>query len=513
MRHNVNEERERQTRLFRARRMSLLSVRRQKAAETQVSLASAAEATRAAGRAEQASALALAHAESLASAKKHAREREVELAAQIASTHAAEHAAVAEASLRVAIELDAQRSMARAELDATRAAAAENQASLERRLAAAARGEAVLEGRVQRDKEQQVVLADALAVARASHAEECGAAEARVTELRAEHAEACAAHSVEEKRLGSGAASMAVRAASHAAALGDAMRELRAYSAAMRVARSAGEEAAGAAMAQLGEQRAFDDAHAAMLSAHALAMDGAAAELESVWAAALAASIAAEAERAARTAGSSAASVAACTAALASAAAGVAALAARHSVEAATSEVLDARALEKALGHALAEKAELMMRIAEGRPLSPRGRGASAVTPLCHVGYCDKEGSLLKQSDWLRQRHTRYFYVYGRALIYYHNQPKSAAATLVQAGEGARLVADRPPDGCFILASPPFEAGYDAASFNLCVACVGRQAPLVLFAASAADKTAWIEALGKTFFEHASYGCGTGARS
>jgi hypothetical protein len=381
----------------------------------------------------------------------------------------------------------------------------------------------------------------------------------------------------------------------HAAALGDVARELKAYGAAhaavlatlqcdaegqqrraaksdlsgnvlqpddvaenvlvhaaMRAARAAKVEAAGAAAAQLEEQRTADEAQASMLGAHAIALDGAAAELESVWAAALAqqraAAVArsehiaatlleARAERAPCVAGYFAATVAASTAALASAAAHIAALAARHAaevliatlgrsdVEAATPEVLDARALERALKHALAEKAELMMQIAEGRLPSPRDRGASVVKPLrheprlqptdVHVGFCDKEGSLLKQSDWLRARRPRYFYVYGRALIYYHSQPRlkwqdsgaarAAASTLTRAGGGARLVADRPPDGCFILAAPPFEAGYDASDFNLCVACVGRQTPLVLFATSAADKTAWSEALGKTFYENATY--------
>ena len=198
-RHKLNEERERQSRAFRARRMTLLSVRRQETAAT------------------QANSYIHAHAEELVTATKQAREREAALEAQLASTHAAEHAAAKEVALRFAAELNAQRTVACSKLDATRAAAAEHQAALEARLAAAACGAAALERRVACAGEQQAALAEALAAARASYADERCAAEARVEERGASHAKALAAHAAEETRLRSGAAAMAVRAAADAA--------------------------------------------------------------------------------------------------------------------------------------------------------------------------------------------------------------------------------------------------------------------------------------------------------
>jgi hypothetical protein len=161
-------------------------------------------------------------------------------------------------------------------------------------------------------------------------------------------------------------------------------------------------------------------------------------------------------------------------------------------------------------------------RIADARIRAPSTallpREPLVVPTEVHVGFCDIEGGLLKQSDWLKARRSRYFYLHGRALVYYHSQPHmerhdDIAVAAARAGDivalspedsrgdaaEVRLVADRPPDGCFILAAPPFDTGLPEAEFAFAVACLTRAQPLVLFASSAEEKEEWTAALSKTF--------------
>jgi hypothetical protein len=64
---------------------------------------------------------------------------------------------------------------------------------------------------------------------------------------------------------------------------------------------------------------------------------------------------------------------------------------------------------------------------------------------------------------------------------------------------GHRYVSNRPPDGCFTLAAPPFESDIDTPEFGFAISCIGRTTPLFLFANSADERNEWMAALGRTF--------------
>ena len=167
-----------------------------------------------------------------------------------------------------------------------------------------------------------------------------------------------------------------------------------------------------------------------------------------------------------------------------------------------------AAAAEAAASAEAAAAAHTTLERARRTSLPPQDEHA-ALPGEVRVGECDIEGTLLKRSDWVHALRPRYFYCYGRALMYYHEQPRMQRESVPAEGGAAvgatavRFVSDRPSDGQFILSAPPFESKFKAPSFGFAVPCVGRSQPLFLFGSSAEDRDEWVAALGRTFFEAA----------